>query len=92
MSFQDIPIKAEYRSLIDNMVIDFYIPLLSQAISYKRAVGYFSSPSLVEVSKGISALIENGGNIKLVASPILSEEDIKAIFSIIERYEEWKIK
>lgn len=79
MSFQDIPIKAEYRSLIDNMVIDFYIPLLSQAISYKRAVGYFSSPSLVEVSKGISALIENGGNIKLVASPILSEEDIKAI-------------
>jgi superfamily II DNA or RNA helicase len=79
MSFQDIEIKNEYRSLIDNVAKDFYIPLLQQAISYKRAVGFFSSSALVEISKGISALVKNGGKILLVASPYLSTEDVEAM-------------
>ena len=79
MSFQDIQIKNEYRSLLDNVAKDFYIPLLQKAVSYKRAVGFFSSSALVEISKGISALVKNGGKILLVASPYLSEDDVKAI-------------
>lgn len=79
MSFQELVIKSEYRSLIDNVVQDFYIPLLNEAIVYKRAVGFFSSSSLVEISKGIAALAEHGGKIQIVASPYLSEEDIDAI-------------
>jgi len=79
MSLQDIEIKSEYRSLLDNVAKDFYIPLLQQAVSYKRAVGFFSSSALVEISKGISALVKNGGKILLVASPYLSAEDIEAI-------------
>ena len=43
MSLKEIHIKEEYRSLIDNVVQDFYIPLLEQAVIYKRAVGFFSS-------------------------------------------------
>ena len=61
MGLQDIEIKTEYRSLLDQVAKDFFVPLLSQAISYKRAVGFFSSSSLVEISKVIIALIENGG-------------------------------
>lgn len=79
MSLQDIEIKAEYRSLLDQVAKDFFVPLLSQAISYKRAVGFFSSSALVEISKGVIALVENGGKIELIASPYLSEEDIKSI-------------
>jgi superfamily II DNA or RNA helicase len=79
MSLQDIEIKSEYRSLLDNVAKDFYIPLLQQAVSYKRAVGFFSSSALVEISKGISALVKNGGKILLVASPYLSVEDVEAI-------------
>lgn len=79
MSLQDIEIKSEYRSLFDNVAKDFYIPLLQQAVSYKRAVGFFSSSALVEISKGISALVKNGGKILLVASPYLSAEDVEAI-------------
>jgi len=79
MSLQDREIKSEYRSLLDNMAKDFYIPLLQQAVSYKRAVGFFSSSALVEISKGIAALVENGGNMLLVASPYLSAEDVEAI-------------
>lgn len=31
MSLQDVSIKNEYRSLIDNVVQEFYIPLLERA-------------------------------------------------------------
>lgn len=81
MSFQELDIKKEYRSLLDSVVKDFYIPLLSQAVKYQRAVGFFSSSSLVEISKGISELAKNGGKIQLVASPYLSDEDVEAIKS-----------
>lgn len=56
MGFKDHKVKSEYRSLIDNVVQDFYIPLLRESVSYKRAVGFFSSSSLVEISKGIASM------------------------------------
>lgn len=79
MSFSDCVIKSEYRSLIDNVVQDFYLPILHEAVSYKRAVGFFSSSALAEISKGICDMASNGGKIQIVASPYLSEEDVKAI-------------
>ena len=79
MGLQDTPIKNEYRSLIDNVVQDFYLPLLKEATTYKRAVGFFSSSSLVEISKGIATMASKGGKIQIVASPYLSDEDIEAI-------------
>lgn len=75
----DHNVKTEYRSLIDNVVQDFYVPLLHDAVSYKRAVGFFSSTSLIEISKGIAEMARHGGKIQIVASPYLSEEDIDAI-------------
>ena len=79
MNFTDIEIKEEYRSLQDNIVEEFYTPLLKCAKKYQRAVGFFSSTALIEISKGISGLVKNGGTIELVASPKLSEDDIQAI-------------
>ena len=79
MGLKDHKVKSEYRSLIDNVVQDFYIPLLREAVLYKRAVGFFSSSSLVEISKGIAEMASEGGKIQIVASPYLTDEDIKAI-------------
>lgn len=79
MSLKDVELKKEYRSLLDNVVQDFYIPLLKDATLYQRAVGFFSSSSLVEISKGIAAMAEAGGKIQIVASPYLSDEDIEAM-------------
>lgn len=79
MSLKDHRIKSEYRSLIDNVVQDFYLPLLHEANMYKRAVGFFSSSSLVEISKGIGDMAKNGGKIEIIASPYLSDDDINAI-------------
>ncbi len=79
MSLKDVNLKTEYRSLIDSIAKDFYIPLLKQAVTYKRAVGFFSSSVLTKISTGILGLAKNGGTIQLVASPHLSDEDVEAI-------------
>lgn len=79
MSFQSLTIQQEYRSPQNNIVTEFYIPVLEKAVSYKRSVGYFSSTSLVQITKGVLGLIKNGGTIDLVASPYLSKEDEEAI-------------
>lgn len=79
MSFKDLSIKNEYRSFNDNIVKDFYIPVLGEAILYQRAVGFFSSSALVMLANGIEELIKNGGRIEIVASPRLSKEDVDEI-------------
>lgn len=79
MSLIDLNIKSEYRSLIDNVVDDFYVPVLKESVLYQRAVGFFSSSALIAISKGVEGLISNGGKIQIIASPRLSQEDIDEI-------------
>ena len=88
MSFRDIELKPEYRSRLDNVIRDFYNPVLKQAVTYKRAVGFFSSSALLSLTAGICGLIENGGSIQMIASPRLSPEDIEAINDGIRRRDE----
>lgn len=88
MSFKDLEIKPEYRSKIDNVISDFYIPVLRESVIYKRAVGFFSSSALLAISSGICSLIENGGTIQLIASPRLQPDDIEAINDGLKRKED----
>ena len=88
MSLRDIPLKTEYRSLLDNVISEFYTPVLTQSVMYKRAVGFFSSSALIDLSAGIIGLIKNGGKIQLIASPRLSQEDIAAINDGLRRRDE----
>lgn len=79
MSFLELELKPEYRSFESNIIKEFYLPVLDKAVNYKRAVGYFSSTALIEITKGIKNLIKNEGKIQIIASPQLSKEDIEAI-------------
>lgn len=79
MSLQDIPLKTEYRTLRDDIVNEFYVPLLKESISYNRAVGFFSSTILKMITLGLYQLFKNGGHVQLLASPKLSEDDIEVI-------------
>ena len=88
MSLKDITVKDHYRSDRNNLVNDFYIPCLSKTILYSRAVGYFSSTSIVAVSQGLASLIKAGGKLRLIASPNLSLEDITAIEIGLKQREE----
>ena len=77
--FTGLHLKTEYRTSIALTSKDFYTPILQIATKYDRAVGFFSSTSLVHIADGLLPFINNGGCIRLVASPILSVEDVEAI-------------
>lgn len=79
--FLPLSIDSEYRSFRQDIVKKFFIPVLSQSVLYKRAVGFFSSTSLIEVSNGLSGLVKNQGKVQLICSPYLTEEDFDAIRS-----------
>lgn len=79
MGYGDIPVIRGYKTNKNDVVREFYIPALKQSVLYKRAVGFFSSSALIDLSSGISGLIKNDGEIKFIVSPLLSEEDIDAM-------------
>lgn len=79
MGYEELNILRGYKTNKHDIVREFYIPILKKSLLYKRAVGFFSSSALIELSKGIAGLVRNGGKIKFIVSPLLSEEDIEAI-------------
>ena len=76
MSLKDIELKKSYDSDEDNILQDFYIPILSNSVKYYRIAGFFSSSSLAVAARGISKFIENGGSMELIASAKLRKSDI----------------
>jgi len=78
-NLSELNLKYQYRSSDDDIVNEFYIPTLKRAVEYRRAVGFFTSNALMEISKGVKGLINNGGKIYLIASPKLEEKDVEAI-------------
>jgi len=74
-----ITLKSTYSSDNDNVIRDFIVSCMKESIAYRRGVGYFTSASLVVAARGISHLVHNGGTVKLIASPNLTEQDIEAL-------------
>ncbi len=79
MSFKELPLLKHYKTYKNDIIKEFYTPVLNQAVLYQRAVGFFSSTALIDLTKGISGMIRNGGKIQFIVSPLLSQEDIDAI-------------
>lgn len=79
MSFKDIEIKMDYDSDEDNLVSDFYLPVLSEATTYYRRSGFYSSSSLAVSARGIGELIRKNGKMKLICNVHLSENDYDAL-------------
>lgn len=72
-------IADEYRRGHASLVADFYIPCLNASTAYWRAAGYFTSTSLALVAAGLSRFLTHDGEMRLIASPVLSPEDAAAI-------------
>lgn len=80
MGLKDLDIKKSYISCGDeNIAKSFLVPALKHTKLYQRSVGFFSSSVFEPILDGVVALARNGGNIQLIASPRLNEEDIQAI-------------
>lgn len=72
-------LAGRYRSDREDVVQEFYVPVLSVATTYSRAVGYFTSTSLALFARGIDDFAERGSSMRLIASPHLDYEDIMDI-------------
>lgn len=77
MSLRELNIKPAYETEGDKtrLIDEFYIPVLKESNLYLRIAGYFSSSSLSIALKGIEALVNNGGTMKILISPELSRDD-----------------
>lgn len=78
-SFKDIPLKISYDSGVDDILREFYIPVLSKAESYDRIAGFFSSSTLALSARGLEKFISNGGKMRLVTCPQLTSKDVEMI-------------
>lgn len=87
MSLNKLNLKICYRSDRDDIVKDFYEKVLSNSCKYQRAVGYFSTQSLLSLDRGLEYFEKNNGEIFLIASPQLSDKDIQIIKSGYENRE-----
>lgn len=86
----NLSLKSVYSTNRDDVANDFYIPVLSESVTYKRVSGYFSSAALSLFSKGIGELAQRDGKYQLLISNEISEDDynlIKKGYLMREQYE-----
>ena len=78
-SFKDLNLKIDYDSEQDNLLDDFYIPVLSNSKEYYRMAGYFNSKSLAYSARGLKDFILNESKMKLLCGVELNPADRDAM-------------
>ena len=80
MTFKEFAIEKSYINRGSNNFLDSLLkPALREAAYYRRSVGFFSSSVFSLLLNSLPSFIRNNGNIHLIVSPELSNDDIKAI-------------
>lgn len=79
MNYKDLLIKPCYESGIDDIVEDFYVPVLDTSVQYDRTAGFFSSSALAVAARGLAGFIANQGKMRLITSPRLNKEDVDVV-------------
>jgi len=75
MSFKDLKLKEYYISGVDNLIQQFYIPVLQKSVLYQRRTGYFNSRALAMAARGLTGLLKNNGKMQLICSVELDEPE-----------------
>jgi len=83
-NLNSIGIKSVYRTGEDDLLKDFYLPVLEHAYSYDRAVGFFSTSLLEYAMKGISAIIKNDGQMRLIVGYPLDADEFASLQQGVE--------
>ncbi|HHX67950.1 MAG TPA: DEAD/DEAH box helicase family protein [Gallicola sp.] len=82
-----LDINPFYNSIKDNILLDFYIPVLSKTKIYKRVSAYFDSNIIALYSKGIENIVNQNGHIYFIFSNELNERDYNIIKNSYEERE-----
>jgi|LWDU01.1.fsa_nt_gi superfamily II DNA or RNA helicase len=79
MAFNKEEIRYRYSTDKNNVLKDFYIPVLRESVLYDRAVVHFSSQGLLKYLQGIDGLVENNGKMRLIIGDTLTDDEYLAI-------------
>lgn len=60
---------------------NFYLPMLSRAVAYDRAVGYWSAAEIRFAAQGIATFLANGGRMRLIVGAQLADADVQAVLN-----------
>ncbi|WP_423463366.1 DEAD/DEAH box helicase [Promicromonospora sp. MS192] len=75
-----LPLRAMY-SPKDRPGATFYVPVLTRAVTYDRAVGYWSSAELQYAAQGVAHFLANGGRMRLIVGAQLRRGDVDAVLA-----------
>lgn len=75
----DLELKSVYRLGNQDLLNEFYKPILRLAAQYDRAVGFFSAETLTANLKGIIELVKNQGKMRLVIGHPLTDSEFEAV-------------
>jgi len=83
---RDLPLDDAYVTGSGSLLASFYLPCLSVATKYDRAVGYFRSSLFVVAGIAFSDFARRGGRARIICSHEIDRDDANAI----ERGIGWK--
>lgn len=70
---------ASYNKAEHDIAEDFYLPCMKIANNYDRISGYFSSTIYIIAWEALKDFISNGGKMRIICSPYVSEADASAL-------------
>jgi superfamily II DNA or RNA helicase len=76
---REVPLQRRYSTGRANLVEEFFRPCLDAAITYDRAVGFFSSTFYLLIGVTMAEFAHRGGRMRVVCCPRLSDGDIAAM-------------
>lgn len=79
MSLREVELKTHYETGQDDLIEDFYVPVLGEATQYDRFASYFTSVSLAAIAVGLIEFVENDGTIRIAVNTALDDEDIEVL-------------
>ena len=79
MNLSELALKDSYSSDEDDIVNEFYNPVLECATRYDRITGYFSPSILAIASRGFAGIIKNAGKIRIITSIKINTDTLNAI-------------
>ena len=85
MGLRDLSLKQEYRSDMDDVVSEFFIPCLTNSIQYDRAVESISIKSLSTLTFGLGNIQDHHAKIRLVSGHRFSTTDLNIIKKLFDQ-------
>jgi HKD family nuclease len=86
LGLRDLSLKQEYRSDVDDVVSEFFIPCLTNSIQYDRTVEFISIKSLSTLTFGLGNIQDHHAKIRLVSGHRFSTTDLNIIKKLFDRH------